>query len=158
MFRRSEYLLGIAAAMLLFLLMIVTFLDVIGRNVLGKPLMGASELTEIMLAASIFFLFPSLAFRNQHIVVDLLDGIRHPVLDLFRRLLGALLGAALFALMAWRLWDMANRSLGYADATPVLGIPLGPVLFGMSALSAVTAISFIASLFSRKEPAGSVEI
>lgn len=150
MFRKMESLTGIAAAVLLFLLMILGFLDVVGRNVFDKPLMGASELTEILLAGSIFFLFPSLAFRGEHIVVDLLDGIRTPLLDLVRSLLTAALGAALFMLMAWRLWVMGDMALGYADVTPVLGIALAPVMFVLSVLSAITALCFIAALFRRE--------
>ncbi|MDR5651186.1 TRAP transporter small permease [Ruixingdingia sedimenti] len=158
MFKKIETLTGIAASFLLFLLMVITFIDVIGRNFLNRPLPGGSELTEIVLAGSIFFLLPSVAFRGDHIVVDLIDVIRTPLLDFIRKLLVGILGGALFALIAWRLWILGGMALGYADRTPTLGIPLAPVIFAMSILAGITALCFVALLFRRDIHIGNAEL
>lgn len=158
MFKKVETLTGIVASILLFFLMVITFIDVIGRNFLNHPLPGGSELTEIVLAGSIFFLLPSVAFRGDHIVVDLIDVIRTPLLDFIRKLLVGILGGGLFALIAWRLWILGGMALGYADRSPTLGIPLAPVLYAMSVLAGITALCFVALLFRREIHTGNAEL
>ena len=44
------------AAVILFLLMLLSFIDVVGRDVFDAPLPGGFEITEIMMAALIFVL------------------------------------------------------------------------------------------------------
>ncbi|SVB94388.1 uncharacterized protein METZ01_LOCUS247242, partial [marine metagenome] len=45
-----DKVLGFLAALVLMLLMIITFIDVLGRYLFSAPLPGAFELTEIMMA------------------------------------------------------------------------------------------------------------
>ena len=61
------------ASMMLFLLACITLIDVIGRNFFSSPLAPATELTEVALVVITFLLYPQIAFRNEHITVDLLD-------------------------------------------------------------------------------------
>ena len=140
MFSRIEKVVGVMAAIFLFALMMVTFIDVIGRNVLDRPLIGASEITEVLLVCVVFLTLPSVAFRQAHIVVDLADAISGPTLRFIQKLLSALLGAAFFGGMCWRLWILGDKVAGYADTTPSLGIPLAPFIYGMSILSGITGL------------------
>ena len=48
---RLEIVLGCVSAVVLFLMMMVTAVDVIGRYLFNTPLAGGFELTEMMLAA-----------------------------------------------------------------------------------------------------------
>jgi len=141
---RIEKLVGIAAATALFLLMAVTLVDVLGRDLLNKPLLGATELTEVLLVTITFLLYPVVAWREQHIVVDLIDGISGRRLRAFQRIATALIGCGLFALVAWRMWILGRRSLEYNDVTPSLNLPTGPILLGIAVMSAVTALAFLA--------------
>lgn len=142
MLKRIETFAGIAAACLLFLLMIVTFVDVMGRNFFNQPLTGASELTEVMLAAIVFLMLPSVAARQEHIVVDLIDVFKSHFLDVVQHVLTAIVGTALFGLISWRLWILGNLSVKYGDATPSLGIPLAIVIYCMSVFAGITALCF----------------
>lgn len=136
------------AALLLVLLMFGTFIDVAGRNLFNRPLLGASELTEVALAAIIFLLLPEVGLKKQHIVIDLVDPLigklGKRVLDAF----GAMVSAAIFAIMAYNLWILAGRAIGYGDATPSLGLPLGWVLYGTAFLTGLTSVAFLGSITS----------
>ena len=52
--RRFDAALGLAASVILFSMMIVTFVDVVGRYGFNRPLRGAFEGTELMLLVLIF--------------------------------------------------------------------------------------------------------
>lgn len=146
----------VVAAVAMFAFMILTVLDVVGRNVLGRPLRGAIEMTEIGMVTITFLLFPILAIQNGHIVADMADSLRSRLLDVIKIVLTALCGAGLFAMISWRMWLMAQRSAGYSEVSPTLGIPLTPVLFGVSILAAITAICFLIRLRDLARPSSAV--
>lgn len=158
MIRRLESIVGVIAATMLFALMVITFVDVIGRNFFNRPLTGATELTEVVLALMIFMLLPGIAFRREHIVVDLIDPISNDAMRFFQTALTVVLGGALFALIGYRLWLLGDRAAGYSDATPSLGIPLAPVIYAMSILAFATTIYFLALLRRPTRIPGSPEL
>ncbi|MEX0407461.1 TRAP transporter small permease [Aquibium sp. LZ166] len=158
MFNRIEKVVGVMAAVFLFALMMVTFIDVIGRNVFDRPLVGASEVTEILLVCVVFLTLPSVAFRQAHIVVDLADAVSGPILRSVQKVLSALLGAAFFGGMSWRLWILGEKVAGYADTTPSLGIPLAPFIFGMSILSGITGLICLTFLWRQDATTESHEL
>lgn len=135
-----------AAAVLMFGLMSLTFVDVAGRNLFNRPVNGTSELTEIGLALIIFLMLPSVTLRGQHIVIDLIDNVTGPRSQSILEALGALLGLAMFALIAWQVWVQGNKAMAYEDLTPTLRIPMGPVLYGMAAFAAVNAFAYALAL------------
>jgi TRAP-type C4-dicarboxylate transport system permease small subunit len=71
--------LEVFASLVLAVMMLLTFVDVVGRYVLGKPIFGASEMISTLLALLIFAGLGIANARDQHIVVELFD-------DKFRRL------------------------------------------------------------------------
>ena len=73
-----EKLLGVISAAVLFLMMIITTVDVFGRYVLNKPLPGGFEMTEMALAVLIYAALPLVSIRREHIVIDTLDTLMSP--------------------------------------------------------------------------------
>ena len=71
--RGLEALLGAISGAVLFLMMLLTAIDVAGRYVFNKPLQGGLELTEMMLAALIYCGLPLVSKRREHIVIDTFD-------------------------------------------------------------------------------------
>jgi|TARA_Y100000815_G_scaffold113517_1_gene102559 TRAP-type C4-dicarboxylate transport system permease small subunit len=136
---------GLAVGLLSFLVLL-TFTDVIARNVFSSPLAGATELTELALAGLTFLLYPILALEKRHLVVDLFDTVTPERFDWLKDALGAVVGAVVFGILTWRLWILAEKSRSYGDTTASLGIPLWPVFMAMAVLSGVTAIAFLLSL------------
>jgi len=100
-------------------------------------------------------MLPQVTLRNQHIVITLLDSRIGVRLDLFQRLLNAILGFGLYALTGWQLTALAARSASYVDMTPTLQWPYAPFLFAMAGLSFLNAI---ASLLSVANPVSDTDI
>jgi TRAP-type transport system small permease protein len=146
MLKRVEILVGILGASLLFLLMAVTFIDVFGRNLLNRPLVGASELTEVLLACIIFLMLPQVALRQQHIIIDLIDNVIARPVRIVLDIAAALLSAGMFTLIAQQLWVLGTKAAGYADATPSLGIPLAPVFYFVAILAGFNVIAFLITI------------
>ena len=128
----------------LFALMAIVVVDVAGRNLFNRPLPWGTEVLEVLLAAMVFALYPLLALRSRHITVDLIE--LRPGLRVMQRLAAALVGAALFAVVAYCCARQAIRSASYGDASALLGIPTSWVLWAMAGLSAVTALAFLAAV------------
>lgn len=130
-----------AGVVALFILMVVVFIDVVGRNLLNRPLPWGTELLEVVLAVLIFALYPVLAVCSSHITVDLVPVPRS--LQLPQRVLSGLVGAVLFGVIAYCTARQAVRSAGYGDASALLHIPTAWVLWGMCVLSVATALGFL---------------
>ncbi|MGF1476884.1 MAG: TRAP transporter small permease [Geminicoccaceae bacterium] len=137
---RAATILGVCAGMILFLLMVLTCVDVIGRYLFSAPLEGATELTELLMGGMIFAAMPWVATRNDHVTVDLMDGVFPHNLTSWRdRLVDLICAVALFVI-GWRVVILAARSRDYGDRTPYLEIPLYPVSYFIAAMCAVAAV------------------
>ena len=141
--RQVERTLDALGAGSLVVLMSIVFIDVVGRNLLNKPLPWGTEVLEVVLAVMIFALYPVLALRNGHITVDLVTP--RPAIQRIQRLLACGVGALLFAVIAWCTAKQALRSAQYGDASSLLQIPTSVVLAGMAAMAAVTVLAFLAA-------------
>jgi TRAP-type C4-dicarboxylate transport system permease small subunit len=132
--------LGAAAAVLLFGLMMLTTADVIGRYIFNWPLRGAFEITELLLLALIFAGLPLASRTDEHVTLDFIDmllgtGGR----QLLRRLIDLVCGVIVLGL-AWRVWIKAGKIAAYGDTTEVLRIPVGPFVYFMAAMVAITGV------------------
>ncbi len=139
------------AGVMMIVLTVLTFVDVVGRNLFHSPLVGSNELTEYSLAIVTFLAYPVVAWSRQHIVVDLFDPISPPWLTFVQKVIGDVLGAALFAILCYRLWLQAERLHSYGDLTPQLSIPIYPVYYFMSVMAGVTALVFLMSAAARRK-------
>jgi len=146
MVRNFEAAISIVASLLLFFACMLALSDVIGRNAFNRPISGATELTELALVGITFLLYPRLAYRQQHISIDLLDFLMGPLMRRVQQILSGVLGAVLFFAIGWRLWFLAERAATFGDVTAYLRIPMGPVLTFMSVLSLITALGFAATV------------
>lgn len=134
-------LLEAIGAFALLVLMVTVFVDVLGRNLFNTPLPWGTELLEMVLALMIFAIYPLLALGFGHITVDL---IQLPArLHRVQRVLGSVMGAVVFALIAWCMVRQALRAASYGEATPLLGVPLSWVLGAIGAMAAVSTFAFL---------------
>ncbi|TWG92799.1 TRAP-type C4-dicarboxylate transport system permease small subunit [Mesorhizobium sp. J18] len=147
MLDRIEGAISVIAGVLLMCLALLTLGDVIGRNIFHQPLAGTTELTELGLVGITFLLYPQIALRRHHIVIDLFDGVAPQWLKAVQNVLAGVLGALFFAALSWRMVVQGGRVSSYGDITTYLHIPLGPAYYFMAVLSALTAIAFILTIF-----------
>ncbi|MGI9331660.1 MAG: TRAP transporter small permease [Gammaproteobacteria bacterium] len=127
------------AAASLFLLMVMTFCDVMLRSVLNDPIEAATELTRILMAIIVFAALPIVSARGEHIVVDLTDGMFK---GLARRLRNAMVDLACGALLIWparRCFVLAARAREYGDLTEYLAIPQFYIAYFVAFATATTA-------------------
>src|SRR5262245_15586947 len=121
-------------------MMLLTFVDVVARYVLSRPVRGAFEVTELMLLVLIFAGLPLVSLADEHAVMDFVDrllGRRG------RRVLEALvqvLCAASMFVLAGLVWVKADRIWAYRDATDVLRIVYGPFVYFMAITIGLTGL------------------
>lgn len=137
------------AAAALFILMCMTFADVILRSTFNAPIEWASELTRIFLAVIVFASLPMVTWRGQHIVVDLMDPLFNARLARWRDILIDLAcGIALFW-PAKRVWDLAERARDFGDVTEYMGFPQYLIGWFIALFTLFTAVVFVARGLTR---------
>lgn len=137
----------------LFILMVMTFCDVVMRSSFNAPIEAATELTRILVAVSVFAVLPHISATNGHIAVDLTDGIFHRLK--LERLRDGVIYLACGVMMWWpvqRVWVLAERQRDYGDVTEYLNIPqfyvgwfiAGAGFLAMLAMIVVGILMFVA--------------
>jgi TRAP-type C4-dicarboxylate transport system permease small subunit len=131
---RAAALCGGVAAVFLAAMMLLTVADVALRAAFNLPLRGTYELIELLLACTFFLALPAVFLRDEHIVVDVVDGLAPKAVPGLRRF-AEVLAIAVLAVMAWQGWQAAAETLVFNDVTSDLGIHRlwywVPVLVGM---------------------------
>ena len=153
-----ETLLGAISATVLFLMMLLTAVDVAGRYLFSQPFPGGFELTEMMLAALIYCGLPLVSKRREHIVIDTFDrAMSQRVKRGLDRTADVVCSLAL-AGIGWLIFRRALRVAEYGDTTNVLKLPLAPVAWLMGAMIVVTAAIHLWLVFAddRRDDPGSV--
>ena len=148
--RRADALLGVAASAILFLMMLLTFVDVVGRYLFSAPVRGGFEVTELMLLVLIFAGLPLVSRADEHVTMDFIDKLfgergRQRV----QRTAHAACAAVMFGL-TWLVWIKANRIAAYNDATDVLRIPYGPFVYFMAVMIALAGLIHLYKFFERR--------
>jgi len=135
---------SLLAGMVLFLLMVMTFLDVLLRSTVNNPIESATELTRLALAIIVFSSLPAVSYKGEHIVVDLLEGYMGLRL---RRILDLLINVVSGIALLWpaaRVWQLAERTREYGDVTEYLNIPQFYIAWFIAVMTFATALAFIA--------------
>jgi len=138
---------GYLAAFFLSAMMLLTVADVVLRTFFSYPIRGMLELIELGLACTIFFALPAVFLRDEHLVVDVIDHLVRPGVVRWLDLAGALISLGVLALMAWRMWPLAQTMVEFGDVTSDLSIPRLyywiPVLGGVVASAAATVVFIV---------------
>ena len=138
--RRADAVLGVAASVILFCMMALTFVDVVARYVFNRPLRGGFEITELLLLVLIFAGLPLVSHADEHVTMDFIDRLLDEPAKLRLQRAVHLLVAALMFFMTWQVWIKAGRISSYGDATDVLRILYGPFVYFMAAMIALAGL------------------
>lgn len=139
-------LLSGAAAIVMFLMMALTLVDVLGRYLFSAPVTGAFEVTELMLAAVIFLGLPLITAEDGHIAVDILDSALSDRVRAVQHWLISLINVLAFSIFSWMLWKHAFKVLRYEDTTAVLQIPYAWLSFLMAITTSLATLALVAKL------------
>ncbi len=142
-----EKLLGVISAAVLFLMMIITAVDVVGRYVLNQPLPGGFEMTEMALAVLIYAALPLVSMRREHIVIDTLDSLMSPAVKAFFNKMSDLICFLTLSGIGYLIFRRALRVAEYGDTTHVLKLPLAPVAYVMGAMICIAAATHLVLIF-----------
>ncbi|MCV6591915.1 MAG: TRAP transporter small permease [Silicimonas sp.] len=131
------------AAAVLFLLMAMTFLDVLSRSIFNNPIESATELTRLFMAIMVFAALPLVTWRGEHIVVDLMDPLFTRRMGWIRDILVDLACGVAILFPAKRVFDLAERARDYGDKTEYLGLPQFYIGWFIAAFAFLTALVFL---------------
>lgn len=128
------------AAVALMAMMLLTFVNVWQRYFFNRPILGAFEVTELLVAAVVFLALPMTVRGDQHIRMDLTEPLLKRVLGRWYHVAQHLLGTVILAFMAWKLFGHAGELKLYRETTVTLGIGMHWIAYLMSIGLAVGAI------------------
>lgn len=147
--RAVRFGLSALTAILLMLMMVLTFTDVIGRYFLNNPVTGSYELTEVLLALMVFSALPLATLENEHITVSLFEGYFKGALKKLKDLVTGIIMTGVLGVITWRLSIQAQDLMSYGDASMYLRIPYAWLAYFMTTMAAIsTLFSFFLTLLT----------
>lgn len=114
---------AILAGVLLTGITLMTCGSLIGRNTTGDSIVGAFELTGVAAGAAIALFMPLCQVRRGNIIVDFFTARMSAAANARMDRFGALLLAAIFALLAWRTTLGGLNSFSSHSETQIMGFP-----------------------------------
>ncbi|MDF1777073.1 MAG: TRAP transporter small permease [Rhizobiaceae bacterium] len=142
----SRWLAGFACLSLLFV-MVVTFIDVIGRYFFNSPLTFGVELVQLAMGLLVLFGMAITTLERRHIAVDLVEGLLPMGGKKLLAGVAALFCSVFIGLIAWRLWDRGINFLDDGLATDILFLPVWPVVLLMAFAAAVATLVALKQIF-----------
>ncbi|TKT76166.1 TRAP transporter small permease [Aquamicrobium sp. LC103] len=137
----------ILATLLLALMSVLIFTQVVGRNVFNVGMPWADELARFCGIGLVYLTIPLLAFRGQHVAVDMLPQLLPPQGRRALLIIAELMVLAFAAIIVVALHSFLSRAGKFA--TPAIGIPnyffyapavIGCVLLVLAAVSRVLTL------------------
>lgn len=138
---------GIAAALVLLFMMVLTCYEVLSRKLFGHSIFGLVDIMEISLVACIFVALPGIFLRDENVVVDAVDQVTGPRTRKVLRVIGVLLSLGFLIVVLVTAIPAAVDKLTFPEFTMTLAISRFwhwvPILFGLG----VSTLACLAVLF-----------
>ncbi len=140
--------LAVVACLVLFTMMVLTFVDVVGRYVFLAPVPAAYEIVSLMMPAIIFCALPLTMLREGHVTVDLLDAFIPDGAARLQGLVVNLISTGALGLLTWRLGVKAYDDHRFGSMTDELFIPVWPFGAAMTVLCAVATLAALVNVWA----------
>lgn len=155
MVRLLDHTLGYLLAVLIFVMMILTFVDVVGRQFFDAPVPAGFEITELLVGYTIYLGLPLICARREHITIGLFENL---FTGIMRRVQGVVLNVlfgGLTLLWTYELWIHAGKLAQHNEILMFLKIPRAPFIYVMCGFTLLAAAIFFIFAWARfREPAG----
>jgi len=149
-FKSIERVLAVLAGIALFIMMILTFIDVIGRYGFNKSIFGSSEMIEVLMVVVIFAGVAFVTASDQHIKVDIFAPWINRYVPNLQRWIVHIFSLVIYTGLTYELGRHMLESLHSGKRTAVLDFPQW-VLPGAAVLfSLVGVLLFAAALLATK--------
>lgn len=134
---------AVETVMALFLLgmVVLTFADVIGRRLIGKPIYGANDITEHLMALVVFAGLPLVTAAGAHLTIDILDKLINRPWMLWWRVLISALVTVVLAVIAWLFVKHGLNASQISEVSQALRVPRAPLYFYMALSCALSALA-----------------
>ncbi|WP_255507922.1 TRAP transporter small permease [Lysinibacillus sp. BW-2-10] len=124
------------SSVLLFLMMVLTALDVAGRFFFNKPITGTYEITGLTLALIVFFSLGSAQLKKDHIEIDFLTSKLPVKVQAGMTAVSSFILFVLMSLTTWQLFEYTKRTWLSQELSGDLGLPLY-VFMGLTLIGAL---------------------
>jgi TRAP-type C4-dicarboxylate transport system permease small subunit len=145
----GSQLLAAVGGLLLFLLILVTFISVVGRRspIAGAWLTGGYEITELLMALLGIIATAWCWYQNGHIRIGLFRDNRSPRVRAILDAVSSFLGMILLIAVTWSVFQISEDSLSFGVATTYFRIPEGPFQVVFALIAAHFAVVLGRSFF-----------
>lgn len=132
-------------------MMFLIFIDVFGRYLLHKPIAGANELTQFMMAVIIGFALSYCALKKGHIRVDLVLQYVSKKANQWFDVFTYAFDFILYVFVTWQAWQYAFQQKASGLTSVILYIPVYPFVFVLTVSMALVTLVFIRDLLESIE-------
>jgi len=143
-----SHTLGIVSCALLFLMMIITFIDVGGRYLFSSPLPAAYEIISLIMPGIIFCALPFVCHRQSHVTIDLLDFLVSSSVRRWQGFMVSLFSTLAMGFITYRLYARYIDHKRFGEVTDELFLPLWPFSLAMSILCAIATVALLANAYA----------
>lgn len=149
-FRSIERLLAVLAGIALFIMMILTFVDVVGRYGFNKSIFGTSEMIEALMVVVIFAGVAFVTADDKHIKVDIFAPWIERYAPNLQRWVVHIFSLVVYAGLTYELGKHALDSLNSGKRTAVLDYPQWVMPGAAVLFSAIGVALFAAAILATK--------
>ena len=139
-FRPVLSALAAVLAAMVFLLMMITLVDVLGRNLFNLPLPASFEITRLTLGMMVFVALPLISASDEHVTIGLFNGLFRGRAANRKQFVVSLFVSFLCVVWARELWVQAAALAQQNEVMMFLKIRLAPFVYAMSVLTLLTAV------------------
>jgi TRAP-type C4-dicarboxylate transport system permease small subunit len=133
-------------AILLFVMMMLTAADVIGRYLLDAPIPGGFEIVQYLMALVIFAGLPLTTAADSHLSVSLLSAALRGAVGRAHQIYVRLFSTVALVFIAWRMADEALILDQSEQVSGYLQFPLWPIAAVMAALASLAVLVIVVKL------------
>jgi TRAP-type C4-dicarboxylate transport system permease small subunit len=126
--------------MVLFVMMTMTMADVLLRKLTNTTIIGAGEITEMMMAVVVFCSLAQCQVEEGHIRIDLIMRKAGPRIQSVVDMVTQFLCFGLFCLVTWSTFTHAMEIMEWEEVSIDLAIPIYPFVFIAAIGSAMLAL------------------
>lgn len=136
----------IVGGVALILLMLVTVTDALMRSVLNRPVLGGSDLIQVMLVVVVACAIPICVAAGRAIAIEVLVRLLpdNAARSLHRVVAGA--GAGALGYLALRCFVNGREAAMFGETTMLLQIPFGPFYLALALSFAVSAMLLVVEI------------
>jgi len=128
--------------------MLIGTSDTLGRYLADHPILGALEISQILLASIVLLSWSYVQHIDEHIKVDILTSAYKPKIQILVNLLGKILVLGLFIVIAWSGIVIVIQDISSTKVFPNISIPVYLVKIILPFGALLIVVELIIQIFS----------